>query len=65
VHIYSPCPTGWRSAPEHAITVAKQAVNSKVFPLYEVIDGQFILTRDIKKPIPVPSTWLVSAASAT
>ncbi len=53
IHIFAPCPTGWRSAPDTAIQQAKQAVNSKVFPLYEVIDGQFILTRDIKKPIPV------------
>ena len=28
-------------------------MQSKVFPLFEVIDGQFILSRDIKKPKPV------------
>lgn len=53
IHIYSPCPTGWRCAPEVAIDTARQVVNSKVFPLFEVIDGRFVLTREIKKPITV------------
>jgi pyruvate ferredoxin oxidoreductase beta subunit len=51
VHIYSPCPTGWRSAPELSLEIARQAVNCKIFPLFEVIDGRFVLTRDVKKPI--------------
>ena len=53
VHIYSPCPTGWRCGPETSIETARKVVQSKVFPLFEVIDGRFVLTRDIKKPIPV------------
>jgi pyruvate ferredoxin oxidoreductase beta subunit len=53
VHIYSPCPTGWRCGPEISIETARQVVNCKMFPLFEVIDGRFVLTRDIKKPIPV------------
>ncbi|MEW5913202.1 MAG: thiamine pyrophosphate-dependent enzyme [Thermodesulfobacteriota bacterium] len=53
VHIYSPCPTGWRCGPETSIETARKVVQSRVFPLYEVIDGRFVLSRDIKKPIPV------------
>ena len=53
VHIYAPCPTGWRCAPEMSIETARQVVMSKVFPLYEVIDGRYILSRDVKKPITV------------
>ena len=53
LHIYSPCPTGWRCGIEESIEVAKLAVQSKVFPLYEVIDGQYFLSRDVKKPKPV------------
>ena len=53
IHIFSPCPTGWRCSPETSIETARLAVQSKVFPLFEVIDGQFILSRDIKKPKPV------------
>ncbi len=53
IHIYSPCPTGWRCGPEVSIETARQVVKSRIFPLFEVIDGRFVLTRDIKKPIPV------------
>ena len=32
IHIYSPCPTGWGSAPERSIEFAKLVVETKVFP---------------------------------
>ena len=53
IHIYSPCPTGWRCAVDESIEVARLAVQSKVFPLYEVIDGQYILSRKLARPKPV------------
>jgi len=53
VHIYSPCPTGWRCGPETSIETARLVVQTRIFPLYEVIDGKYHLTRDIKKPKPV------------
>ena len=53
VHIYAPCPTGWRCAPEISIETARQVVMARIFPLYEVIDGRYVLSRDVKKPIPV------------
>jgi len=53
LHIYSPCPTGWRSAPDSAVSLSKLAVETKVFPLYEVIDGQYFISRKVKKPKPV------------
>lgn len=53
LHIYSPCPTGWRLAPERAVAISRLAVQTNVFPLYEVIDGRYILTKKIKKPKPV------------
>jgi pyruvate ferredoxin oxidoreductase beta subunit len=53
VHIYSPCPTGWRMKPELSIESARLAVRTRVFPLYEVIDGQYILNREIKNPKPL------------
>ncbi|MEO0130249.1 MAG: thiamine pyrophosphate-dependent enzyme [candidate division WOR-3 bacterium] len=39
IHIFAPCPTGWRMAPELMITISQLAVDCKVFPLYEVFDG--------------------------
>jgi pyruvate ferredoxin oxidoreductase beta subunit len=53
IHIYSPCPTGWGSAPERSIEFAKLVVETRVFPLYEVIEGRYIMSRRITKPKPV------------
>ncbi len=39
IHLYSSCPTGWGFAPEYSVKVARMAVQSKVFPLYEIVDG--------------------------
>jgi homotetrameric NADPH-dependent glutamate synthase len=44
IHIYSPCPTGWRHGGDLAIEVARMAVLSNVFPLYEIIDGKYVLS---------------------
>jgi len=53
IHIYSPCPTGWRCGIEESVEMARLAVQSKVFPLYEVIDGVYYLSRKVAKPKPV------------
>ena len=39
LHVYASCPTGWRHASELSVEVARRAVKSRVFPLYEVSDG--------------------------
>ena len=53
MHIFSPCPTGWRCAVEDSVQTARLVVQTKIFPLYEVIDGKYRLSRKIKKPKPV------------
>jgi pyruvate ferredoxin oxidoreductase beta subunit len=53
IHIYSPCPTGWRCGIELSVEMARLAVQSNVFPLYEVIDGEYFLSRKVSKPKPV------------
>ncbi|MEW6328378.1 MAG: pyruvate synthase subunit PorB [Thermodesulfobacteriota bacterium] len=53
LHIYSSCPTGWRHGGDLAIEISKLAVETKVFPLYEVIEGKYIINRKITKPKPV------------
>jgi len=53
IHVFSPCPTGWGCKPEDSILVAKLAVETKIFPLYEVIDGKYIINRKITKAKPV------------
>ncbi len=53
VHIYSPCPTGWGTKGEDSIKLSRLAVDTKIFPLYEVIEGKYYLTRKVTKPKPV------------
>ncbi len=39
IHIFAPCPTGWRCPPEICVKLAKLAVQTKAFPLYEIENG--------------------------
>jgi pyruvate ferredoxin oxidoreductase beta subunit len=50
IHILSPCPTGWRIPTQDIIRVAKLAVETQVYPLYEVVNGRYILGKTAKKP---------------
>ncbi len=53
IHILSVCPVGWRCATDDAIKVGRLAVRTGVFPLYEVIDGQYKLNLSLTKLEPV------------
>ena len=53
VHILSVCPTGWRLAPEKAIWIGRLAVETGVFPLYEVEKGKYRITVDVPALKPV------------
>ncbi len=53
IHVLSPCPTGWRFPPSLTVKISRLAVQSRVFPLYEVENGtRYILQRPQQK-IPV------------
>lgn len=39
IHVLAPCPTGWKLAPELSVSMARQAVTSKIFPLLEITDN--------------------------
>jgi len=39
LHIFSSCPTGWRIPSEMSVKIARMAVQTNIFPLYEVEDG--------------------------
>ena len=53
VHILSVCPTGWRSAPDLTIRIGRLAVETGMFPLYEVEDGKYKLSIDLPQLRPV------------
>ncbi len=40
LHIYAPCPSGWKSRPEDTVKLARLAVQTGIFPLYEIEDGE-------------------------
>jgi len=48
LHVLSVCPTGWRSAPDLSIRMGRLAVETGVFPLYEVINGTYKLSMDVR-----------------
>lgn len=53
LHVFSPCPTGWSFAPERTIEVARRAVKSNMFPLWEKDSEGWTLNSKNDKPIPV------------
>jgi pyruvate ferredoxin oxidoreductase beta subunit len=53
IHILSICPTGWRSPTDITIELGRLAVETGVFPLYEVINGEYNLSVDLPDLKPV------------
>jgi len=48
LHVFAPCPRGWRSDPAKSIEYSKLAVESCVFPLWEAVNGQYQLSTPSK-----------------
>lgn len=48
LHIYSPCPTGWGTAPECSIDIARKAVQTNFFPLFEVENHKYTINLEVK-----------------
>ncbi|MFC2012619.1 thiamine pyrophosphate-dependent enzyme, partial [Chloroflexota bacterium] len=53
IHILSVCPTGWRCPVEQTIEVGRLAVQTGIFPLYEIEDGKYKLNVKVPKLKPV------------
>jgi pyruvate ferredoxin oxidoreductase beta subunit len=53
IHIHVPCPLGWGSAPENTIKVARLAVESGLFPLFEARHGKITARTPIRARVPV------------
>lgn len=53
IHIFAPCPTGWKSPPEMTVHLARLAVETRLFPLVEVFEGrEYRLQKDLPtKPV--------------
>ena len=46
INSISPCPRGWRFPSDETINMARLAVETCVWPLFEVVDGKYILTAE-------------------
>lgn len=54
IHILAPCPPGWKMPSDLTIKVARMAVETRVFPLYEVENGEtYTLNYRPAEPKPV------------
>ncbi|MDR1795072.1 MAG: hypothetical protein LBR25_06725 [Erysipelotrichaceae bacterium] len=53
LNVMAPCPRGWRYATEDLMEICKLAVETCVWPLYEVDHGKWILSYKPKEKLPV------------
>jgi pyruvate/2-oxoacid:ferredoxin oxidoreductase beta subunit len=40
LHIYAPCPAGWKSRPEDTIKLSRLVVQTGIFPIFEMENGE-------------------------
>jgi pyruvate ferredoxin oxidoreductase beta subunit len=59
LNIFSPCVPGWRIDPDQAVECARQGVETRYWPLYEVENGHYRINYKPKKRVPV-ADWLFS-----
>ena len=53
LNVMSPCPRGWRYPTEKIMDICKLAVETCYWPLFEVIEGKWILSYSPKKKLPI------------
>lgn len=53
IHVFCPCPVGWRIESDSAIEVCRMAVRTNYFPLWEQENGKFRLTHETHNPRPI------------
>ncbi|MGI6747789.1 MAG: thiamine pyrophosphate-dependent enzyme [Anaerovoracaceae bacterium] len=53
LNVMSPCPRGWRYETEDIAEICKLAVDTCVWPLFEVVDGVWKLNYEPRKKLPV------------
>ncbi len=54
LHILCPCPTGWKYSSDLTVALGRSAVESRIFPLYEILGGErYRITYSPEQPVPV------------
>ncbi len=54
MHIYAPCPTGWRARPSDAVELGRLAHKSRFFPLFEIEHGKYNIYKEPKEDEVIP-----------
>jgi pyruvate ferredoxin oxidoreductase beta subunit len=57
VNVLSDCPVGWGHEPRVGLRILNAAIESRFWPLYEVVDGEYRLTYRPTKRVPIEE-WL-------
>ena len=53
LHVYNPCLTGWGCKSDESIEACRLSVETNFAPLYEVENGKFKMSLEVKNPKPV------------
>jgi pyruvate ferredoxin oxidoreductase beta subunit len=53
MHVLAPCPRGWYFDSNQTIKMAKLAVETRIFPIYEIEEGRYRINVMVSKPRPV------------
>lgn len=53
LHVLSACPTGWKHPINKAIELGELAVETGIFPLYEIVNRKLTITKRVKELKPV------------
>ncbi|MBN1692353.1 MAG: hypothetical protein JW845_02235 [Dehalococcoidales bacterium] len=53
LHLFSPCPVGWRIDSSKVIEVCREAVRTNYFPLWEAENGKPRITVNVANPKPI------------
>lgn len=57
INVLTPCARGWRCDTEKELQIVDLAVETCFWPLYEIIDGKYVLNYRPKKKLPI-TEWL-------
>jgi pyruvate ferredoxin oxidoreductase beta subunit len=62
INVFAPCPRGWRVPSNMTVEIAKLAVTTAFWPLFEVVDGEWRYTkRSVTRENRVPVTEFLKA----
>jgi len=53
IHVLSVCPTGWRCSTDLSVKLGRLAVETGMFPLYEIENGRYKMSLDLPELRPV------------